>query len=258
MSKISVDGAEIYYEISGDPKTAKRWVTVINGLVDLSQFREQLWNPTPDSDTAILFFDFRGQGNSSAFRQFSFLDLVEDIVYLWNKLGINQSSLVTVCIGCNIALYLATFYSFRTEKLFLINPSPAKKWYKLGFYDWDEDYDSILHRSILLLYPSHSYDAIGYARYTKRLMETTDVIQRRAFLRTTIHSLDIEDLLPKISIPTKIIHGSADGLIDPQVSDYLAANIFGAEIVKIPGVGHSLFGNLVLNENVVFKQVFAT
>jgi pimeloyl-ACP methyl ester carboxylesterase len=51
---------------------------------------------------------------------------------------------------------------------------------------------------------------------------------------------DRSEALGTISVPTVVIHGSADKLIDPSGGRATAAAIRGAKLVEVEGMGHDL------------------
>ncbi len=57
---------------------------------------------------------------------------------------------------------------------------------------------------------------------------------------TAISLFDCTDALAKISIPTLVVTGTEDVLIPPANSIYLAGHLPNAELIQIPGAGHSL------------------
>lgn len=53
-----------------------------------------------------------------------------------------------------------------------------------------------------------------------------------------IVTIDFRPVLPKITVPTLVIVGEEDIVTPPSASEFLAKNIPGAALVKIPGAGH--------------------
>ncbi|MDQ4004857.1 MAG: alpha/beta hydrolase [Actinomycetota bacterium] len=49
---------------------------------------------------------------------------------------------------------------------------------------------------------------------------------------------DSRPILPQIDVPTTIVVGSADSLIPPEVSEAMATDIRGSEVVVLEGAGH--------------------
>jgi pimeloyl-ACP methyl ester carboxylesterase len=55
---------------------------------------------------------------------------------------------------------------------------------------------------------------------------------------TEIH--DVEGALSNIHVPTEVVAGSWDIIVDPEVAARIASAIHGAELVLVPGTGHFL------------------
>lgn len=62
---------------------------------------------------------------------------------------------------------------------------------------------------------------------------------------------DKRHLLPKINVPTLIIHGDQDQIVPPSSAKYLNDNISGSELVMLPGTGHAPF----IQETETFNSV---
>lgn len=59
----------------------------------------------------------------------------------------------------------------------------------------------------------------------------------------TVSNFDIRALLPKISIPTLILHARDDVMVPIEESRQMASNIAGAKFVSLPGRNHLLLEN---------------
>jgi pimeloyl-[acyl-carrier protein] methyl ester esterase len=55
-----------------------------------------------------------------------------------------------------------------------------------------------------------------------------------------LESTDLRAQLPRIDVPTTLVHGSADQIIPLASAHYLAAHLPQAELVTIPEGGHAL------------------
>jgi pimeloyl-ACP methyl ester carboxylesterase len=51
-------------------------------------------------------------------------------------------------------------------------------------------------------------------------------------------ALDIRPLLPRVRVPTLVLHGTEDRRIPFEVGQYLAEHIPGAQFYPFPGVGY--------------------
>jgi non-heme chloroperoxidase len=54
-------------------------------------------------------------------------------------------------------------------------------------------------------------------------------------------SLDNDDLLPKLHIPTLLVHGAEDRVLDPAIVDQHTAGIRHAQVCLMPNAGHAPF-----------------
>lgn len=87
-----------------------------------------------------------------------------------------------------------------------------------------------------------------YAEDTPRAEITADIEVRMAIptsgrgygaqLRAVVNHGGTLDRLAGVTVPTLIIHGSADRLVPPANADLLAGAIPGAELVMLDGAGH--------------------
>jgi non-heme chloroperoxidase len=61
---------------------------------------------------------------------------------------------------------------------------------------------------------------------------------RAALFRRTVDSADV---LSKIDVPTLVLHGRADAVIEPSVAEYTAGLVADAELRWLDGIGHLSF-----------------
>jgi len=67
----------------------------------------------------------------------------------------------------------------------------------------------------------------------------------------TLRNADKRPLLEKINVPTLIIHGSNDMIVDPTTAQYLHEQIKGSSLRILPDVGHAPF----LEQEQVFNDL---
>lgn len=58
--------------------------------------------------------------------------------------------------------------------------------------------------------------------------------------RTAMDGFDVRDRLPRITVPTVVLHGTRDALFGVDVARRLAAGLPNARLVIVPGAGHGL------------------
>jgi pimeloyl-ACP methyl ester carboxylesterase len=75
---------------------------------------------------------------------------------------------------------------------------------------------------------------------------------RRALFRRSVSSADV---LAKITVPTLIVHGTEDAVVDPSAAEYAAGKIPGAFLRWFQGVGHLPFAERVGEFNRALREL---
>ena len=96
------NGIGINYKVDG--REGAPWVTFITGIAnDTTMWDGQV--PELEQDFRLLRYDSRGHGGTQATQgDYSFDMLIDDLVGLWDALGINQSHLVGLGLGGSTAI----------------------------------------------------------------------------------------------------------------------------------------------------------
>ena len=114
-----IRGVTINYEVSGNENGP--WLTFSNSLAtNLRMWDEQ--EAALAGDFRILRYDKRGHGKSAPVEgPYSFDDLIDDIVGLWDRLGIRQSYVVGLSIGGMTAQGLTLRHADRVAATVMAN-----------------------------------------------------------------------------------------------------------------------------------------
>ena len=114
-----IRGVTINYEVSGNENGP--WLTFSNSLAtNLGMWDEQ--EAALSNDFRILRYDKRGHGKSAPVEgPYSFDDLIDDIVGLWDRLGIEESYFVGLSIGGMTAQGLSLRHADRVAATVMAN-----------------------------------------------------------------------------------------------------------------------------------------
>jgi pimeloyl-ACP methyl ester carboxylesterase len=270
VARAQANGIEIEYETFGDP--SKPAILLIMGLgIQMLGWHEAFCQMLVDRGYFVIRYDNRDVGLSSKIEggpepnvmalmggdyssaSYTLDDMANDATGLLDELGIDQAHVVGVSMGGMIAQTLAIKHPERVLSvtsimsttgnqavgqprqdvmMALITPAPADregfidfqtKMFKLiGSPDYpmqEDEFRELIGRSY-----DRSYYPAGFMRQLTGILASSD--------RT--------EALANVNVPTTVIHGEADPLIQVDGGEATAAAIPGAKLVKIAGMGHDL------------------
>ncbi len=247
---------ELYYETFGDP--ADEAVLLINGLgSQLTRWPEPFCARLVEKGLCVIRFDNRDVGLSSWLdgQTYSTDDMAADCAAVLDAAGKPAAHIVGISMGGMIAQVFAAGYPQRTLSLTSImsssgNPDlpPAKPeaWAVLLEPAADpSDEEAFIAKGVA------SARVIGSPAYPWEeafIRERVISEARRAFnppgvgrqMSAVRAGGDRRPKLATITAPTVVLHGADDPLVPVEAGRDTAANIKGAELVVIPGMGHDL------------------
>lgn len=286
MPKTKSNGIEIEYDCFG--KNDAEAILLISGLgTQMIRWNETFCQMLAEQGYRVIRFDNRDTGLSTHFDTapmpdftaianavsrgempnvpYTLFDMANDVVGLLDSLNIHRAHMVGRSMGGMIAQLLASEHSERVLSLVSImsstgnpnlpqaspevmaamtSPAPHPLKDEQGFlahcvalsqaiagrgYPFDET----AQRDQALLEVKRAYNPTGFSRQIAAIAATGDL---RAHLAT-------------ITAPTLVLHGADDPLVPVDAGKDTAANIQGAELLIVEGMGHDLppamFGSVV-------------
>jgi len=227
------DGAELYHEEHGDPDAEP--ILLLEGMGgDIPGWRRNI--PHLAAELYVVAHDLRGNGNSSEpVGPMTMATFVDDTLALLDTLGVSRAHLYGQSFGGMVAQALVLANPERVRTLVLaathcggshvvlppVTPVPkGEPWrslYAPGFPD---------------THPDHVAEDLRVGSQQPRHPRGG----RRQW--EAMQGFDAYDRLPSIEVPTLVLHGTEDRLIDPGNASVLASRIPGAELVLLRGAGH--------------------
>jgi pimeloyl-ACP methyl ester carboxylesterase len=247
------NGVSIHYDTFGSPDQPA--VLLIQGLgAQMIGWREGFCRRLADRGHHVIRFDNRDVGLSQKFPDsgYTLADMADDTAGLLDALNIDTTHIVGQSMGGVIAQYLALNHPSRVLSLTLVYSTPST--------DFIHGIDLLTTR--LKAKPARNRDdaielfvqneaASASPRYPRNLSWIRELgglmydhcYDPNGVQRQTAALQNSEDrtmLLPQITAPTAIIHGSDDKLIDPAASTAMHTLINNSTLMIYPGMGHEL------------------
>jgi pimeloyl-ACP methyl ester carboxylesterase len=194
--------------------------------------------------------DMRGHGRSECpDGPWSMQDLVVDLIRFIEDVDAAPCHLVGMSIGGMIAVRLALQREDLVRSLVMIDstadaedPGAAEAYAAYqARADREDGINEDLARETMGFFFSQTFmdqhpDVIDIQVDRETKAPTIAVVEG---LRALIGRDSVVDRLSEIRVPTLVIHGEADAAIPMARAEELAGGIAGAELVRVPGAGHT-------------------
>jgi len=276
MPQVHANGLDIEYESFG-PESAETILLIMGLGAQLTQWPLELCHALVAQGYRVVRFDNRDAGLSSRIERdkafafsdaffavasgkaslavYSLSDMAADTIGLMDALGIDKAHIVGASMGGMIAQHIAAEYPERCLSLTSIMSSsgnpllPPPKARVFGLFmpqaTGTRDQRSVVEQGI------KTYEAIGSPGFPtdqKTLREWCQRDAARAYypqgvmrqMAAVLSDGDRRPLLRQIKVPTVVLHGRDDPVVPVAGGEDTAANIPGAELRVINGMGHDM------------------
>jgi 3-oxoadipate enol-lactonase len=244
MSKIGVNGIELYYELSG-PEGAP--VLVLSNGIMMSTASWAYQSTVLNRHLRVLLYDCRGMWKSDHPEgSYSMEEHADDLAGLLNALEIEQAHIAGISYGAEVSMMFALRYPEKTRSLIVIDGvSEIHPLLRAQTYPWLMAAER--HDAELLLNTSyHMNFAEDWIRANQAFIDSS--VERYALLdmdalvrlMKSFYALEITAELPNIQAPTLVVAGEEDLIKGREYAEIIAAQIQNSELVIVPGAGHAL------------------
>lgn len=227
------DGARLYHEEHGDP--GAETLMLLEGMGgDIPGWRRNI--PHLSGELHVIAYDLRGNGKSSEpAGPVSMTTFVDDTLALLDDLDVGRAHVYGQSFGGMVAQELVLAHPERVRTLVLaathcggshVIASPRDAMPK------GEPWRSLYAPGFPDAHPEHVAEDLRVGAEQPRHPEGG----RRQW--EAMQAFDVSERLASIDVPTLVLHGTEDRLIDPRNAAVLASRIPNAELVLLHGAGH--------------------
>jgi pimeloyl-ACP methyl ester carboxylesterase len=255
MPRAHANGMELEYETLGDPSAPP--VVLIMGLsCQLLLWPDGFCRQLADRGYYVVRFDNRDIGMSSASTDAYLLaDMAADTIGLMDALDIAAAHIVGQSMGGMIAQTIAIDYATRVRSLASISsttgdtsvgqPHPELLGELMAGGPRPEDREAAAEAHVrlwrLLASSAWPFDEDGVRERGRRVFDR----ERHPMgllkqLQAITNSPDRTPGLAHVPVPTLVIHGDIDPLVDVSGGEATAKAVPGSDLIIVPGMGHDI------------------
>jgi 3-oxoadipate enol-lactonase len=238
--KIKANGITINCDVSG--REGAPWLVFSNSLMtNLSMWDDQAAALT--NDFRVLRYDQRGHGGTDAPQgPYSFDTLTDDVVALFDALGIERAHFVGLSMGGMAAVALAENYPGRVDRIVPCDcgpastPQSAQQWEERIGLAKAQGMEALVEPTIGRWYPPEFAAANKPVVDKVRQMIRTTALNGFIGCASALSNFDLRPGLPSIRHRTLFLCGSKDASLAGTKA--LHAAVDGSALIEIPGAGH--------------------
>ncbi|HJP76328.1 MAG TPA: alpha/beta hydrolase [Pseudonocardiaceae bacterium] len=270
MPRVTANGLELEYETFGDP-TDPPLVLIMGLSAQMTNWPEGFCNLLAEQGYHVVRFDNRDIGLSTYLDDLPRVDLpavlggdlstapyrlsdfADDTVGLLDALGIRKAHIVGASMGGMIAQQLVIDHPERVRSLCSIMSTTGDR--SVGHSTQEamgvllrpaaKDRESAIAGSVAA---GRIIGSPGYPASEEELLVKATAAYDRAYhpagvarqMAAIAASPDRTEGLRKVAVPTMVIHGADDPLVNVSGGEATATAVPGASLLIIPGMGHDL------------------
>ena len=213
------------------------------------QFRGALYRFLAER-VQLIRYDGRGNGLSDRYvPELSFAAFEQDLEAVVDALQLRRYALLGISQGATIAIAHAVRFPERVSKLVLNgayalgrnkrgsakDQETGQAYLTLMRHGWGDEHSAFLRIFSMLYFPSASAEEL---KALAQLQRTAMSAEAAVKLRLVCDDVDVVDLLPKVSVPTLVLHSRHDNAVPFEEGQRLAAAIPNARFVALESENH--------------------
>ena len=248
-------GVDIAYETHGSPDAPA--VLLLHGLgSQLLLWDEGFCALLVAAGFRVLRLDHRDSGRSTRLPEgsgYTLVDMAADAVAVLDDAGVARAHVVGFSLGGMVAQTVAVEHPDRCVSLVSMGSGTGNPEYrKVDPEIWaamtapaPDDREGRIAKDLAdrrlwasPLWHDEEYALALYGAYEDRGFQARDAFERQAMASRAMGNREAD--LAEVTVPTRVIHGSADTLVDVSAGRRTAEVIPGADLVVVDGWGHDL------------------
>jgi pimeloyl-ACP methyl ester carboxylesterase len=203
----------------------------------------------------LVRYDERGTGLSDRdVPEFSFEAFVQDLETVVDTCGLHRFALLGISQGAPVAIAYAVRHPERVSRLLLCGGF-AKGWHKRGSatdvaraeasvtlirQGWGQDNPAARQMFTSLIVPDATHEEMLWFNELERISASAETAIR---LLHVIGDIDVTELLPRVAVPTLVVHSRGDARVPFEHGLILAREIRDARFVSLESKNHLILAH---------------
>lgn len=210
------------------------------------------WLQELTRENCLVRYDQRGNGLSDWNTPGLSLDaFVDDLETVRDAAGLDQFDLLGISQGAAVAIAYSQRHPGRIRRMVLLGGYPRGWALRLDGDDlarreamvtltrtgWGSDNPAYRHMFTSLYIPDGTPEQLGWWNELQKVSTSPANAER---LQRAFSTLDVAALLPKVAVPTLVVHARKDQVVPIEAGKQLADGIPGAHFVELDSQNHVL------------------
>jgi pimeloyl-ACP methyl ester carboxylesterase len=244
---LPVNDVELCIETFGEP-TDPALLLIAGGASSMDWWEDEFCRRLAAGGRYVIRYDHRDTGRSTSFPAgsppYSGVDLAHDALGVLDVLGVHKAHVVGLSMGGALAQRIAVERPHRVLSLILMSASPGPPEGSgplAAWPDWSNRRASVnrMIETAQELGGLFTADEPHLRRLAERVYDRTqNMAASQTNHRCCPGGPPFRELLSTITVPTLILHGTVDPMFPASHAQALEAEIPGARLVWLEGVGH--------------------
>jgi DNA-binding winged helix-turn-helix (wHTH) protein/pimeloyl-ACP methyl ester carboxylesterase len=252
----STDNVNIAFaEVGHGPPLIKaaNWLTHLE-----YDWESPVWSPLLQrlaEKNRLVRYDTRGTGLSDReVEDFSFNGFMRDFESVIDAVEPDRFAILGISQGAAVAIAYAAAHPERVTKLVLYGGyaqgrnkrgsldeiEKANLFLSLMQHGWGDEHSAFMRAFCSLFIPNGTPEQ---NKWFADLQRITTTAENGARIRVACHEIDVASLLPKIRVPTLVLHARHDNVVPLEQGRLMAASIPNARLVTLESDNHVLLAD---------------
>lgn len=247
------DGTRLAYAVMGEGPPLVKAANWLNHLEH--DWKSPVWRHWLQEFTSghtLIRYDERANGMSDwDTPEISFDAFVDDLECVVDASGVEKFDLLGISQGASVAIAYAVRHPERVRRLLIVG-GYAAGWATRGDPEenarreamitlteigWGADHPAYRQLFTNLYIPQGTAEQVQWFNDVQKM---TTSPENAVKLQRALSQIDVRDLLPKVRVPTLVLHVKDDQVVPFAAGEYLAQHIPGAAFIALEGENHIL------------------